>query len=294
MPPVTKRLSEEWAGSLWAELLSPRLSGIPFPHLCHQSIQGLGWHLRGRMHGNPGTCMIGTQGHTAQSPSQLLKNSDMVRCLGTQAKPKIKSCYTFFSQCDWNQASHDFPEPGNSQSTQTPPGGYEESMRLSGVQLGGWRRIIAPLLLPSTSTVLTRTSHHSAHTRMCHFQRREPRPRRSPRCGPALPPGPRTGFPTYCISHPTARQPSGATECPIPGPHDLQAQGFHQPVFRKLHGNFRFRYPTSVSEPSGVEQSSREDWERPARTQGEWSHVRGRGLVLPERSHRPAMCSLPP
>lgn len=55
-------------------------------HLCHQSIQGLEWLPRGRIHGNPGTCMIGTQGHAMHgtfTTVKELRDGSMVWWLGT-------------------------------------------------------------------------------------------------------------------------------------------------------------------------------------------------------------------
>lgn len=72
------------------------------------------------MHGNPGTCMIGTQCHTVHGTLLLFKNPEMAACFRVEAqalgsdKPQIKSCYTFCSLCDWNQASHNISEPHSS------------------------------------------------------------------------------------------------------------------------------------------------------------------------------------
>lgn len=72
--------------------------------------------------------------NTMSHGALLLKNPEMAACFGVEAqalesdKPRIKSCYIFCSLCDWNQASHNIPEPHsssvkrNSQSIYISPG----------------------------------------------------------------------------------------------------------------------------------------------------------------------------
>ena len=101
------------------------------------------------------------------------------------------------------------------------------------------------LVLFPTSTAPTSTSHNLPQKGAI-SQKREPRPRRSPpyRSHPT----PR--FPACSTPRPSAPRPVPWPRFHVPCPHDLQAQGLHQPVLRGLHGNSRFRYPISASESS--------------------------------------------
>lgn len=105
---------------------------------------------------------------------------------------------------------------------------------------------------------------------------------------------PTPGFPARSTRRPSARPAGSRPRAHVPGPQDLQAQGFHQPVLRGLHGNaasgtplpsphFRLWEPSSagaaLSRGLGAAGSG---WEA-------WSHARGRGREETERLHQRAV-----
>ena len=99
------------------------------------------------------------------------------------------------------------------------------------------------IIIP-TSTAPTTTSHNLHTQKGAISQKREPRPRRSPPYRSR----PTPGFPACSTPSPSAPRPVPWPRFHVPSPHDLQAQGLHQPVLRGLHGNSSFRYPISASE----------------------------------------------